>query len=128
MAITDKIEAYIASNPKRPLLVWFHSNGEIDEAKRSIASMPGCAKCGHNVYEKDGELYEKYPLVYHEGTRFFLFHFYFKQLKAPYLQYAADLMHNTGLTVVYLANDYSRDEEPELNVSAFEEWDYNELP
>lgn len=25
------------------------------------------------------------------------------------------------------AYDYSKDEEPELNVSAFEEWDYNDL-
>lgn len=30
-------------------------------------------------------------------------------------------MRKTGLPVVYLANDYSKDEEPELNVSAFEE-------
>ena len=35
-------------------------------------------------------------------------------------------MRKTGLPVVYLANDYSKDEEPELNVSAFEEWDYND--
>lgn len=35
-------------------------------------------------------------------------------------------MRKTGLPVVYLANDYSKGEEPELNVSAFEEWDYND--
>lgn len=35
-------------------------------------------------------------------------------------------MRKTGLLVVYLANAYSKDEEPELNVSAFEEWDYND--
>jgi hypothetical protein len=35
-------------------------------------------------------------------------------------------MRKTGLPVAYLANDYSKDEEPELNVSAFEEWDYND--
>lgn len=35
-------------------------------------------------------------------------------------------MRKTGLPVVYLANDYSKDEEPKLNVSAFEEWDYND--
>ena len=35
-------------------------------------------------------------------------------------------MCKTGLPVAYLANDYSKDEEPELNVSAFEEWDYND--
>ena len=39
-----------------------------------------------------------------------MFHRYIEQLKAPYLKHAADLMRKTGLPVVYLANDYSKDE------------------
>lgn len=124
MTILDKIAEYIAGNPKRPLLIWFHSNSEIDEARRSIASIPGCVTCGDNVYEKDGAVIEKKKISDSEGIRFFLFHRYFEQLKAPFLKYAIDLMNKTGLPVVYIANDYSKEEEPQLNVAAFDEWDY----
>ena len=124
MTILDNIAEYIAGNPKRPLLIWFHSNSEIDEARRSIASIPGCATCGDNVYEKDGAVIEKKKISDSEGIRFFLFHRYFEQLKAPFLKYAIDLMNKTGLPVVYIANDYSKEEELQLNVAAFDEWDY----
>lgn len=127
MTILNKIAEYIAGNPKRPLLIWFHSNSKIDEARRSIASIPGCATCGDNVYEKDGAVIEKKKISDSEGIRFFLFHRYFGQLKAPFLKYVIDLMNKTRLPVVYLANDYSREEEPQLNVAAFDEWDYNEI-
>lgn len=33
-------------------------------------------------------------------------------------------MYETKLPVVYLANDYSKEKEPQANVSAFEEWEY----
>lgn len=32
-------------------------------------------------------------------------------------------MYETKCPMVYLANDYSKDEEPQANVSAFEEWE-----
>lgn len=70
MTILDKIAEYIAGNPKRPLLIWFHSNSEIDETRRSIASIPGCATCGDNVYEKDGVVIEKKKISDSEGIRF----------------------------------------------------------
>ena len=49
-----------------------------------------------------------------------------EQLKAPFLQYAVDLMKETKLPVVYLANDYSKEEDPQANVSAFEQWEYSQ--
>lgn len=121
MTILDKIEEYIARGPKRPLLIWFHSNSEIDEARRSIMNIPECVRCDKYIYEKDGVIIEKRAIVYNEDTRLFLFHPYFDQPKAPRLEYAVDLMNKTGIPVVYLVNDYSKDEEPELNISAFEE-------
>lgn len=36
-------------------------------------------------------------------------------------------VYEIGLPVVYIANDYSKEEEPQLNVAAFDEWDYNEI-
>jgi len=121
MTILDKIEEYIATGPKRPLLIWFHSNSEINEARRSIMNIPGCVRCDKYIYEKDGVIIEKRDIAYNEDTRLFLFYPYFDQLKAPRLKYAADLMNKTETPVVYLVNDYSKDEEPRADISAFEE-------
>ena len=63
MTILDKIEEYIARGPKRPLLIWFHSNREIDEARRSIMNIPGCVRCDIYIYEKDGVIIEKRAIV-----------------------------------------------------------------
>ena len=54
MTRLNKIEEYIAGNPKRPLLVWFYSNDEINEVRRSIMNIPGCVWCDKYIYEKDG--------------------------------------------------------------------------
>ena len=66
------------------------------------------------------------PGTYNENTKFFLFHLYMEQLRGEYLKYALDLMYETKLPVVYLANDYSKEEEPQANISAFEEWEYSD--
>ena len=79
------------------------------------------------TFTKRTALLSKRKISDSEGIRFFLFHRYFGQLKAPFLKYAIDLMNKTGLPVVYIANDYSKEEEPQLNVAAFDEWDYNEI-
>ena len=84
-------------------------------------NIPGCVWCDKYIYEKDGVIIEKRAIVYNEDTRLFLFHPYFGQLKAPYLEYAVDLMRKTGIPVIYLVNDYSKDEEPQADISAFEE-------
>lgn len=130
--IINAINEYITSTPKHPLLVWFHSDIDSDHARRSIENIPGCATCGQAIYvDKSGAIQtitpsesdEKFiiPGTYNETTKFFLFHRFTEQLRAPYLQYAVDLMKETKLPVIYVANDYSKEEEPQLDVSAFEE-------
>lgn len=49
-----------------------------------------------------------------------------EQLRGEYLKYVFDLMYKTKCPVVYLANDYSKNEEPQANVSAFEQWEYEQ--
>lgn len=128
----DAINEYIAGTPKHPLMVWFHSDIDIDDVRRNIANIPGCATCGQAIYaDKEGviqpsESAEKFiiPDTYNETTKFFLFHRFLEQLKAPFLQYAVDLMKETKLPVIYVVNDYSKEEETQLNVSAFKEWEY----
>ena len=135
--ISKAIEEYISSSPIRPVLIWFHSNQDIDNARRAISEINGCATCGQALYvDKAGAIQtltpsgddEQFiiPGTYNENTKFFLFHLYMEQLRGEYLKYALDLMYETKLPVVYLANDYSKEEEPQANVSAFEEWDYEQ--
>ena len=135
--IIETIEEYVGSSPIRPVLIWFHSNPDIDNARRVISEMNGCATCGQALYiDKAGTIQtitpsgddEQFiiPRTYNENTKFFLFHCYMEQLRGEYLKYALDLMYETKLPVVYLANDYSKEEEPQANVSAFEEWEYEQ--
>ena len=133
--ISKVIEEYISSSPIRPVLIWFHSNPDIDNARHAISEMNGCATCGQALYvDKAGAIQtltpsgddEQFiiPGTYNENTKFFLFHRYEEQLRGEYLKYALDLMYETKCPVVYLANDYSKEKEPQTNVSAFEEWEY----
>lgn len=135
--IIETIEEYISSSPIRPVIIWFHSNPDIDNARRAISEMNGCATCGQALYiDKEGAIQtitpseddEQFiiPGTYNASTKFFLFHRYEEQLKAPYLQYAVDLMKETKLPVVYLANCYFKEEKPQADVSAFEEWEYSQ--
>ncbi len=133
--ISKAIEEYISCSPIRPVLIWFHSNPDIDNARHAISEMNGCATCGQALYvDKAGAIQtltpsgddEQFiiPGTYNENTKFFLFHRYEEQLRGEYLKYALDLMYETKCPVVYLANDYSKEKEPLTNVSAFEEWEY----
>lgn len=130
--IIETIEEYISSSPIRPVLIWFHSNPDIDNARHAISEMNGCATCGGAIYAdienviQPSESAEKFiiPGTYNENTTFFLFHRFMEQLKVPFLQYAMDLMKETKLPVIYLANDYSKEEEPQADVSVFEQWEY----
>lgn len=133
--IIETIEEYVSSSPIRPVLIWFHSNQDIDNARRAISEMNGCATCGQTLYiDKAGAIQtitpsgddEQFiiPGTYDESTKFFLFHRYMEQLREEYLKYALDLMYETKCPVVYLANDYSKKEEPQADISAFEEWEY----
>ena len=135
--IIETIEEYVGSSPIRPVLIWFHSNPDIDNARRAISEMNGCATCGQALYiDKEGAIQtitpseddEQFiiPGTYNASTKFFLFHRYEEQLRGEYLKYALDLMYETKLPVVCLVNDYSKEEEPKANVSAFEEWDYEQ--
>ncbi len=135
--IIEAIEEYINSSPIRPVLIWFHSTPDIDNARRVISEMNGCATCGLALYiDKAGAIQtitpsgddEQFiiPGTYSEDTKFFLFHRYREQLRGEYLKYVFDLMYKTKCPVVYLANDYSKEEEPQANISAFEQWEYEQ--
>ena len=43
--IIETIEEYISSSPIRPVIIWFHSNPDIDNARHVISEMNGCATC-----------------------------------------------------------------------------------
>ena len=133
--IIETIEEYVSSSPIRPVIIWFHSNQDIDNARRAISEMNGCATCGQALYvDKAGAIQTLTPSgdeehfiipgTHNASTKFFLFHRYEEQLRGEYLKYALDLMYETKLPVVCLVNDYSKEEEPQANVSAFGQWEY----
>lgn len=49
-----------------------------------------------------------------------------EQLRGEYLKYVFDLMYKTKCPVVYLANDYSKEADPQANVLAFEQCEYSQ--
>lgn len=54
--IIETIEEYVGSSPIRPVIIWFHSNPDIDNARRAISEMNGCATCGQTLYiDKAGQ-------------------------------------------------------------------------
>ena len=96
--IIETIEEYINSSPIRPVLIWFHSNPDIDNARRVISEMNGCATCGQALYvDKAGAIQTLTPSedeehfiipgTYNASTKFFLFHRYMEQLRGEYLKY-----------------------------------------
>ena len=96
--IIETIEEYVGSSPIRPVIIWFHSNPDIDNARRAISEMNGCATCGQALYiDKAGTIQtitpsgddEQFiiPGTYNENTKFFLFHRYMEQLRGEYLKY-----------------------------------------
>ena len=99
--------------------------------------MNGCATCGNALYiDKAGAIQtitpsgddEQFiiPGTYSEDTKFFLFHRNMEQLRGEYLKYVFDLMYKTKCPVVYLDNEYSKEEDPQANVSGFENWEYEQ--
>ena len=96
--ISKAIEEYISSSPIRPVLIWFHSNPDIDNARHAISEMNGCATCGNALYaDKKGTLKTitpsedetqfVIPRTDDASTKFFLFHRYMEKFKTTYLQY-----------------------------------------
>ena len=47
--IIEAIEAYINSSPIRPVLIWFHSNPDIDNARRVIREMNSSSFLEHTA-------------------------------------------------------------------------------
>ncbi len=129
--IVNVINEYINGNPLRPALIWFHTNIDLDAARQIINHIPGCANCGNAIFiDKNGKIQSLTPSdagfiipgTFNKDTKFFLFHRFTEQLKAPFLKYAVNLMKVTKLPVICVVNEYSKEEEPNFDVSQFEEW------
>lgn len=129
-----------------PVLVWFHSNPEIDKALRELSQVDGYARTrgnildGHEHYiDINGDVLKlsEHPEVadafhlpgsYNESTRFFVYFDYMEQLKDVHIQYVRDLARISRLPVICLVNDYSKDEHPNFDISGFVEYDFCEAP
>lgn len=126
------------SPTEKPILVWFHSNTVIDSVRRELAKTEGCATFGSFItISTDGRVQDImkhpeqqdkfiFPDSYNEHTRFFLYHRYLGQLKQPHIDYILQLSALTSLPIICCVEDYSKDETPDFDASAFEEYDFVE--
>ena len=140
--LLDVIKTYVESKEsnKKPMLIWFQSNDDIDNARRAIREIKGCCAVnkhplyGHEHFiDNEGkvkkiadypELTTKfiYPGSYDENVRFFMYHRYVEQLLDDHIEYVKELAEKTQKPLVMLINDYSKEENPMFDASPFEEY------
>lgn len=122
---------------EKPVLVWFPSVAAIDSARRELEQAEGCAKFDGKVdhivvdgkvvqTDEHSELQSKfiYPRTYSETTRFFLYHRFNEQLADSNLLYIQELQTRTHLPVICCVNVESKEEYPDFDASAFDEYDF----
>lgn len=124
--VLDMISQYCENHKgKNPMMLWFHSNSDLDAVKQIINNTPSYStfighplKLGHTSMVLNGEtvkiaahpeLVEKFifPTTKNDSTRLFVYHKYIQQLDAEALQYCVDIVNLGKYPVVCLMNDYS---------------------
>lgn len=140
--IVNVVNNYIGSSEstKKPMLIWFESNEDIDKARRTIRNILGCCEVnqhplyGHEHFiDKDGKVKKIsdhpeltngfiYPGRYDENVRFFLYHRYTEQLYDGHIAYVKELAEKTQKPLLLLVNEYSNEENPKFDASSFEEY------
>ena len=139
--IIDEIKDFIRSKECKLMLIWFPSNPTIDEFRRKIREIPGCANVseanpleGHSKYiDIEGQLKNiteemrqkfYFPSSYSENTKFFLGHRYLQQLEDDFISYIKVLSKRTNIPVIYIVNSYSKRENPLFDASDFVEYEF----
>ena len=145
--VLDAISQYCENHQgKKPMMLWFHSNPDVDEVKRVINNTPSYATfIGHplklgNKYmilndevakiTDHKELLDEFifPSTYQiEATKLFVYHTYLGQLNKEALQYCVDIVNIGQYPVVCLMNDYSlKVDKPSEEVLSFVETHFDQ--
>lgn len=125
---------------KKPIMIWFESNNELDGFKRmllqdiKVASMIGHPLAGHERIVIDGEIVKisdhpevwkktLLPSVYKEGqTELLVCHLYMSQMETIHLEYCVSLVEEKNIPVVHFANTYNYDQRPSWVEERFAEY------
>ena len=125
--VLDAISQYCENHQgKKMMMLWFHSNPDVDGVRRVINNTPSYAKfSGHplklgNEYmilndevvkiADHKELLNEFifPSTYEiEKTKLFVYHRFLRQLDKEAVQYCIDIFNIGQYPVVCLMNDYS---------------------
>lgn len=125
--LDEVLKSHLASNPTKPLLVWFEDNPTIDKylkeyvSKKGVVRTEGHPMWGHKQAVVNGEFVKisEHPEllandIYTESVRnadWVLYHRYTEQLSNEPLTYCINLQNNLRKPVVCFVNTYSKDEQ-----------------
>ncbi len=129
----EVLQSYLASNPKKPLLVWFEDDSITDKylkefiSKKGVAQIEGHPMWGHKRAFVNGEFVKisEHPElsandIYTENVRnadWVLYHRYTEQLSKEPLNYCINLQNNLHKPVVCFVNTCSKAEQGAENAS-----------
>lgn len=131
--LDEVLQSYLASNPTKPLLVWFEDNPTIDKylkeyiSKKGVGRTEGHPMWGHKQAVVNGEFVKlsEHPEllandIYTDSVRnadWVLYHRYTEQLSNEPLTYCINLQKNLHKPVVCFANAYSKAEQSAVDTS-----------
>lgn len=131
--LDEVLQSYLASNPTKPLLVWFEDNPTIDKylkkyiSKKGVGRTEGHPMWGHKQAVVNGEFVKlsEHPEllandIYTDSVRnadWVLYHRYTEQLSREPLNYCINLQENLHKPVVCFVNAYSKAEQGAVDTS-----------
>lgn len=134
--LDEVLQSYLASNPTKPLLVWFEDNPTIDKylkeyiSKKGVGRTEGHPMWGHKQAVVNGEFVKpsEHPEllandIYTDSVRnadWVLYHRYTEQLSKEPLTYCINLQKNLHKPVVCFVNTYSKAEQSAVDTSFIE--------
>ncbi len=131
--LDEVLQSYLASNPTKPLLVWFEDNPTIDKylkeyiSKKGVGRTEGHPMWGHKRAVVNGEFVKisEHPEllandIYTDSVRNadgVLYHRYTEQLATEPLTYCINLLKNLHKPVVCFVNTCSKAEQGTVDAS-----------
>ena len=143
----DAISQYCENHQgKKPMMLWFHSNPDVDGVRQVINNTPSYAtfighplKLGNEYMILNDEVVKIadhkellnefiFPSTYEiEKTKLFVYHRFLRQLDKEALQYCIDIVNIGQYPVVCLMNDYSLEiDKPSEEVISFIETHFDQ--
>ena len=116
--LITSIRNYIEGEHKKPMLIWFHSNRDVDEARCRLMKVDGCVKFSVNQLMDNPEMFQP-----NSATKFFLYHAYFNQFDEKKISFCFRLFEEQRKPLIMLVNDYETPD-GEFDTSCCDEYNY----